>query len=42
MWAKKAFVSGLRAYMKEFAYGNATTNDLWAAWQVAAVKIYLN
>ena len=33
-----AFVSGLRAYMKEFAYGNATTNDLWAAWQKSSGK----
>lgn len=31
-----AFLKGLRAYMKEFAYGNATTNDLWAAWQKAS------
>ena len=24
--------------MKEFAYGNATTNDLWAAWQKSSGK----
>ena len=35
---EEAFVKGLRAYMKEFAYGNATTNDLWAAWQKSSGK----
>mmetsp|Transcript_2069 Transcript_2069/g.6264 ORF Transcript_2069/g.6264 Transcript_2069/m.6264 type:complete len:925 (-) Transcript_2069:12-2786(-) len=34
----EAFVKGLRAYMKEFAYGNATTADLWAAWELASGK----
>ncbi|KAH8053780.1 metalloaminopeptidase [Aureococcus anophagefferens] len=36
------FVGGLRAsaraYMKEFQYGNATTDDLWAAWEKASGK----
>ena len=27
-----AFKEGLREYMATFKYGNATTNDLWAAW----------
>ena len=26
---KEHFVQGLRAYMQEFKYGNATTGDLW-------------
>mmetsp|Transcript_8511 Transcript_8511/g.35009 ORF Transcript_8511/g.35009 Transcript_8511/m.35009 type:complete len:932 (+) Transcript_8511:189-2984(+) len=30
------FVAGLRAYMKDFAYGNATTDDLWSAWERAS------
>ena len=33
-----AFVRGLRAYMREFAYGNAQTDDLWAAWEKASAK----
>ena len=28
---KDNFVQGLRAYMNEFKYGNATTGDLWKA-----------
>ena len=28
---KDHFVQGLRAYMREFKYGNATTGDLWKA-----------
>ena len=28
---KDHFVQGLRAYMQEFKYGNATTGDLWKA-----------
>ena len=28
---KEHFVQGLRAYMQEFKYGNATTGDLWKA-----------
>jgi len=35
---EKDFVGGLRAYMKEFQYGNATTDDLWAAWEKASGK----
>lgn len=30
------FVQGLRAYMSEFKYGNATTEDLWTAWERAS------
>ena len=33
-----AFVRGLRAYMREFAYGNAQTDDLWSAWEKASGK----
>ena len=33
---EKHFVDGLRSYMKEFQYGNATTDDLWAAWERAS------
>jgi puromycin-sensitive aminopeptidase len=29
----KAFRSGLRSYMKEFAYKNTETEDLWKAWE---------
>lgn len=32
------FIDGLRAYMREFKYGNATTEDLWAAWELASGK----
>ena len=35
---KDKFVQGLRAYMEEFKYGNATTGDLWKAWEVASGK----
>ena len=31
----KAFRDGLRAYMKEFAYNNTETEDLWNAWEKA-------
>ena len=31
-----AFKSGLRNYMAAFKYGNATTDDLWAAWEDAS------
>ena len=29
----KAFRAGLRAYMKQFAYSNTETEDLWNAWE---------
>lgn len=35
---KEKFVQGLRAYMDEFKYGNATTGDLWKAWELASGK----
>ena len=35
---KEKFVQGLRAYMNEFKYGNATTGDLWKAWELASGK----
>ena len=35
---ERAFFDGLRAYMAEFKYGNATTDDLWAAWETASEK----
>lgn len=31
----KAFRSGLQTYMKEFAYANTETEDLWNAWETA-------
>uniref|UniRef100_A0A7S3P4T9 Aminopeptidase n=1 Tax=Amphora coffeiformis TaxID=265554 RepID=A0A7S3P4T9_9STRA len=31
----KAFRAGLQAYMKEFAYSNTETEDLWNAWEQA-------
>jgi len=33
---KDKFYEGLRRYMKSFQYGNATTADLWAAWEEAS------
>ncbi|KAJ1461785.1 peptidase family M1-domain-containing protein [Pelagophyceae sp. CCMP2097] len=33
---EEAFMGGLRAYFKQFAYGNANTADLWAAWAKAS------
>jgi puromycin-sensitive aminopeptidase len=32
---EQAFFGGLREYMAQFKYGNATTGDLWAAWAKA-------
>lgn len=26
---QETFMNGVRSYLKEFAYSNATTNDLW-------------
>ena len=31
-----AFKTGLRSYMETFKYGNATTDDLWAAWEASS------
>lgn len=33
---ERDFTAGLRAYMSQFAYGNATTEDLWGAWEKAS------
>ncbi len=33
-----AFRNGLRAYLKQFAYGNATTRELWSALEKASGK----
>ena len=35
---EEPFYSGLQAYMAQFKYGNARTNDLWAAWEKASGK----
>uniref|UniRef100_A0A7S4F5X8 Aminopeptidase n=2 Tax=Chrysotila carterae TaxID=13221 RepID=A0A7S4F5X8_CHRCT len=32
------FVEGLRNYMSNFSYGNATTDDLWGAWEDVSGK----
>ena len=32
------FLKGISAYLKKHAYGNATTNDLWAALGEASGK----
>ena len=31
---EKCFTRGLRNYMTAFKFGNATTDDLWSAWEV--------
>ena len=31
-----AFRGGLQQYMKQHAYGNTVTTDLWAAWETAS------
>jgi puromycin-sensitive aminopeptidase len=35
---EKAFQDGLRAYMRQHAYGNTETHDLWKAWSEASGK----
>lgn len=34
----QTFLDGVAAYLKSHAYGNATTNDLWAALSEASGK----
>lgn len=34
----QTFLDGVAAYLKSHAYGNATTNDLWAALSKASGK----
>ena len=31
---EECFTRGLRNYMTAFKFGNATTDDLWSAWEV--------
>ena len=42
---KEIFLQGVSAYLKDHAYGNATTNDLWAALSKASgqdVDLFMN
>ena len=35
---EECFTRGLRNYMTAFKFGNATTDDLWSAWEAASGK----